>query len=228
MYGILPTIKKTNGEEAQGFPVQILNPEKVAIIRLPTSDELVAYMSSQRTIVTDLGGGKSRSEGALTPTANARLFKSIRLDKDGPEFDDAEMQKGLNLITLHRLLSCDRVGQQFVVKLSTLFDDVDADTHERIPIVHTVSMPKETDAAEYRRQALVETGLRDNKTEQRFPIEPAVALYDKILISVTGYYDAVDGKGTDRTPIPPHHKKTVINAVMSAFLDLNPSLDPNS
>lgn len=229
MYGILPELKTTTGQMVNGYPIVIHNPEKVAVVRLPTSDELIAYLSSQRTIITDLGSGKTRSESALTPSANSRLFRAIRLDKEGPEFDDAEMQKALGLITLHCLISCDRVGQTYVVKISTLFDDKDADTGENIPITHTVSIPFEKDVAEYRRGALVETSLRDNKTEQRFPVESAITLYNKIVQRIDGYYLPPDAPLlVDKGTVPPHHKKTVVNAVMSAFLDLNPSLDPNS
>lgn len=224
MYGILPEIQTTSGETVRGWPCEILNPPKLCVLRLPTNSELAAYMSSQRTIVFDLGRNKSRSEDQPTPDATARLFNAIRLDKHGIDFDDAEMNKAIGLLCRHKLVSCERDGQNYIVKLATPFDDEKDGV--KVPTTHVVAIPFEKDAADYRRAVVVETSLPDNKTEQRFPIEAPVRLYDKILLDASGYF--VGGTPTVlAAEVPVNHKRTVVNAVMGALQQLEPSLDPN-
>lgn len=229
MYGQLPTIKTTSGDEVSGYPVSIVNPPKTAVLRLPTADELILFFTTQRVIVTDLGQGKSRSDDMPNPSASSRLFTSLRLDKDGAEFDAAEISKALGLITRHRLISCTREGQEFVVTVGTFLDDVDPDTKDAIPTVHRVRIPYESEVAEYRLHSIIETNLPKNRVEQRFPIGPAIELYDKILLEVQGYVDlSIQGPASIRSLVPPNHKRTVVYAVLDAFSLLDTTSDPNS
>ena len=64
--------------------------EKRCEVRFPTDDEWCSWARGQRTIRHFLGRGKSQSEDVDLPKINAELFAKIRIDKDGPEFDDAE------------------------------------------------------------------------------------------------------------------------------------------
>lgn len=241
MYGQLPTLTTTSGTSISGYPVEILNPPKTAVLRLPTNAELTAYLSAQRTIITDLGRGKSTSEEIPTPKATAKLFAAIRLDKrtsymggvggvggaggeapDGEEWDDAEMTRGITRLLTHRLVSCSRSGAEYAVQIATPFDDHE-DTDDG-PITahctHVVSIPMERHLAEYRRFNLKITDLPDNKQEWRTSIDSFAKLYDAIHVEHSGY-----APGTE---VPVHHKRTVVIAVLNKLAQLEPVLDPNS
>ena len=210
MYGELPELTTADGKQINALPVRILNPEKLAVLRLPTPDELLAYLSAQRSLYRDLGRRKGRSEDVPTPKADQTLFTAIRLDRtSGEDFDDAEALYAISLITRHRIDSCERVGQTYIITLSTLFG----------PTTHTLSIPTEKDAMDYRRAVYVATDLPHGVEERRFPPEVPCRLYDKVVVSSTGY--APD------TPVPPHHKRAVVAELMSTLAGLDPSMDPN-
>lgn len=210
-YGTLPPVKLANSDESiPGFPVVIPNPPKQAVLRLPTDAELLDYLSAQKSIYRDLGRRQSESEDVPTPIADLKLFRAIRIDNGEDDWDDAEAKYAIDTITRHRVSSCERDGDTYVVTLGTLFGECR----------HVVSIPFQKDMAEYRRGMFKSRDLPHGIEERRFPPEVPVKLYDKISRNVEGY---ADGYG-----VPPHHKRTVVNEVMLALSLLDPSLDPNS
>jgi hypothetical protein len=219
MYGELPELELADGSKYPAFPVSIPNPPKVCALRLPTNDELLTYLSSQRTHYRTVGRG-GEGEDVPTPKADLALFKAIRLDKSGVEFDPDEALYAITQITRHRVDSCDRDGQNFIVKLMTMFG----------PTEHVVSIPFQKDIAEYRRNVYKARDLGRGLEERRFPPEVPVKLYDKVVQKVDGYAGG-DGESAaslrDIKAVPPHHKRSVIYSLVSALDELDPSMDPN-
>lgn len=218
MYGDLPPIQLTGSSETiNGFPVLIESTPtgpKTAVLRLPTTDELLDYLRVQKSRYKDLGRRKSESEEIPNPKADQKLFRSIRLDS-GPEFDDAEAARAIGLITRHRVTDCTRDGDSYIITVSTPFGST----------THTVRMPYESERAEYFRSFLKETDLPHGITERRFPPDVPVKLYDKIVLTADGYQSVFDSPAK---VVPPHHKRSVINELFSTLAALDPDLDPNS
>lgn len=218
MYGELPVIETTTpGETIRGFPVRILSPEKTAVLRLPTSAELLVYMAAQRSIYRDLGRQMGEGEEVPTPKADLALFKAIRIDTGDSEFDEAEALYAIGLITKHKVTSCERDGQAYVVKVATMFGET----------AHTVSIPFQKDLAEYRRNVYRARDMPNGIEERRFPPDVPVKLYDKIVQDAAGYLDTIKGNAESFLSVPPHHKRTVVQSVLSALALLDPGLDPN-
>ena len=216
MYGELPEQTSTapDGKTIRAFPVSIQNPPKSALLRLPTTDELLVYMSAQRSLFRDLGNRKTETESVQTPKADQALFRAVRLDHptdDSLEFDDAEALKAINDLLFHRLESCERDGEHYIVVLRTPFG----------PVTHTVSIPFERDLAEYRRTVVKVRDLPHNVSEWRFPPDVPIKLYEKLVVSTNGYTDS------SISAIPPHHKRAVVSELVSTLASLDPSSDPN-
>ena len=82
MYGELPLIDSADGsKQIAGYPVKIIRPAKTAVVRLPTTEEMMTYMAAQRSLHRDLGRRKSEGQSVPNPESNLTLFKAIRLDK---------------------------------------------------------------------------------------------------------------------------------------------------
>ena len=216
MYGELPE-QTSNGTTLHGFLVSIQNPAKSALLRLPTTDELLTYMQAQRSLFRDLGNRKTETESVQTPKADQALFRAVRLDSptdDALEFDDAEALKAINDLLFHRLESCDRDGEHYILVLRTPFGAV----------THTVSIPFERDLAEYRRNVVKVRDLPHNISEWRFPPDVPIKLYDKLYVRSDGYAKEL---GLGMLGVPPHHKRAVVSELVSTLAALDPSFDPN-
>lgn len=209
-YGELQEITDKSGEIRRGYPIVIQNPQKTALVRLPTSPEILVYLAAQRSLYRDLGRRMGEGEDVPNPKADLTLFSAIRLDKDGLEFDDAEAGYAIELLLRCAVIRCERVGSHYEIALGTIFGLT----------VHTVSIPFRKDMAEYRRDMYKPRDLPHGLEERRFPPDVPVKLYDKIAQSATGYYDGIE--------IPPHHKRAVVIEVVNAIALLDPAIDPNS
>ena len=233
MYGELPEIETADGNSIPAIPIAIANPQKVAALRLPTSEEIAAYTSSIRTLTRRIGRRQSEDQDVRNQEAERRLFDAIRLDKSGTEFDEAEVQYALNVALKHNTVSCERDADQFIVTLLTLWGKT----------IHRCRMPITREIQAYREGVIKSRELPYNIEERRYPPEVPAALYDAICVSVDGYAPAynvpigtVNGdrhviEGAELRSflgkIPPHHKRSVAGEVSGALYDLDPQLDPN-
>ncbi len=225
MYGELPEVKTEQGGSVRGFPVLIeASPTgpKTALLRLPTPEEEIKYFSAQCTVYRDLGRGMGEWEAVPTPKADLSLFRSLRLDNltqssngrapsgDAPvEFDEAEAKYAISLILKNAILSCERDGDAYIVELATLFGTT----------THTLRLPYHSERLEYANGYIKSRDMPHSITERRTPIEVPVKLYDKIVRASEGYGVSF--------PVPPHHKREVVFAVMSSLASSAPDLDPN-
>jgi hypothetical protein len=234
LYGELKPIKTNQGTEVPAFPVFIQNPAKFCCLRIPNSEEILAYTGTIRELLTSGGGRRSTEEKILpNPEAERKLFEAIRLDPTGDEFDSAEMLHAIENIMRQRPLSCEREGDQYVVKVGSPLGNT----------VHTCHIPTTRQLHAYRDGIFRARTLPHGIEERRFPPSVPVELYDAIIASVDGYspqfnvpVGSTNGnrhviEGAELKSflgqIPPHHKRTVATEVTMALNDLDPAIDPN-
>jgi hypothetical protein len=226
VYGELPSLDLADGSGTHpGFPVvlQSYDPPHTAVLRLPTNDELLEYLAAQKSLYRSVGRG-GKGEDVPNPKADLRLFTAIRLDKSGVEFDADEANYAINQITRHRVTACERSGNTYVIALQTMFG----------PTTHTVRIPYQKELAAYRRDVLDVRDKGRGVEERRFPPEVPCKLYDKVIVGVTGYAPNLIDHSTnpptglvETTTVPPHHKRSVVAELVSAYDALDPDLDPN-
>jgi len=233
MYGELTPIETTQGGAVPGISIVIANPQKIAVLRLPTSEEIAAYTGSIKQIVHRVGRRQSESRILHNPETERKLFDAIRLDKNGDEFDEAEMRHAIDIVLNQRVSGCERNGSFYTVKVTTNWG----------PTLHTCRIPTAKEIQQYRENVVKTRDLPHNAEEHRFPPEVAMQLYDAIVTSVEGYaptfnvpVGSVNGnrhvfEGAELkaflSQIPPNHKSSVASEVSSALYDLDPQLDPN-
>lgn len=204
MYGDIP---------AEGITIRVPNPPKTAMVRLPTSQEMLDRLAQQKSIRRTIGRRKSQTEFVPNPKADLDLFNQIRLDKGGAEFDEFEAGNAVSKLTYCEVTDCQRAGDEYQVTLKTPFGTT----------VHTVKIPTQRDITVYRRTVVSSTDLPHGQEELRYRIEPAVDLYDSVAGKIEGYAESF--KPAD---VPPHHKSAVTVELVQAINDLDPALDPNS
>jgi hypothetical protein len=210
MYGILPKIQTETGD-IEGVKVVVPNPPKTAILRLPTNSELLERLDAQRTIRRSIGRRKSQTEQVANPKADLALFKAIRLDKDGTEFDEFEVGNSISKLTFYEVASCEKSGNDYRIVLTTPFGDV----------VHYAGLPTLRALSTYRKSIVVPTDLPHGVEELRFKHQAACDLYDSVISKIEGYAPSIGSKD-----VPPHHKGAVASELVAAMDDLDPVLDP--
>lgn len=215
MYGELPEIESKDGQKVKGYPVEIKRPQKLAVLRLPSAEEMVEYLGKQKFVYRDLGRRVGESESVPNPQSDLDLFEKIRIDKPADEsqkFNAAEAAKALRQITMYKIDGCVAEGEGYRITLKTLFGTT----------VHLLKIPFEEDMALYQRTVYKSRDLPHNVEERRFPPEAPIKLYDSTVESIEGYTPDFT-----KTTVPPHHKRAVILELISALNDLDPALDPN-
>ena len=203
MYGSIPE---------QGITIKVPNPPKAARVRLPTCDEMMGRLAQQKSIRRTIGRRKSQTEFVPNLAADLALFNQIRLDKDGPEFDEFEAGNAVSKLTFCEVSNCERVGDEYRITLKTPFGDT----------THTMRIPTQRDVTLYRRTVVSATDLPHNQEEIRYRTEPAIDLYDSVVAKAEGYIE-----GLKMTDVPPHHKSAVVVELVQAIDDLDPQIDPN-
>lgn len=212
LYGDLPEVKLEGVEQpVRGFTFRVPNPPKTAILRLPTPAEMTDRLSKQKSIRRTLGRRKSQTEYLPNPKADLELFNKIKVG--GEAFDEFEAGNAVGKLTRNEVMSCERVGDEYRITVNTPFGDT----------VHHLAIPTARDITLYRRSAMTSVDLPHGQEELRYPVEPAVALYDATIKSFEGYAD-----GYKKEDIPPHHKSSVVVELANAIDELDADLDPNS
>jgi hypothetical protein len=122
MYGNIPD---------DGIIIKVPNPPKAARVRLPATDEMLGRLAQQKSIRRTIGRRKSQTEFVPNPKADLVRFTQIRLDKDGPEFDEFEAGNAISKLTFCEVTDCERVGDEYRITLKTPFGDT----------THTMKIP---------------------------------------------------------------------------------------
>ena len=168
--------------------------EKRCEVRFPTDEEWCAWARAQRTIRHFLGRGKSQSEDVDLPKINADLFKKIRIDKDGPEFDDAEAGMAIARVERSQVTDILREGVNYRIEM-------------KVPgarVTHVLRMPTAKEMQDHERASTTVVAAR-RSVETRAFLEPSGALYDKLHLSHEGYAGAV----------PIVHKSAAVSEVIA-------------
>jgi hypothetical protein len=177
------------------FVVPILSGgEKRCEVRFPSDDEWAAWARSQRTVRNFLGRGKSQSRDLNMEEANVALFEKIRLDKDGPEFDEAEAGMVIGRIERCTITSIERDGNNYVIEM-------------KVPgarVTHVLRMPTAKEMADHDRASVSVVAAR-RSVETRAFLEPGGELYDKLHVSHEGYAGAV----------PLNHKSATVSEIVA-------------
>lgn len=212
MYAKLPQVTLLSGDLVNGVTIRVPNPPKTAILGLPSNEQLGERMDSQKSIRRSLGRRKSQTDYVPNTKGDLTLFDKIRLDKEGPEFDEFEASSAISRLLYVDVVSCDRVGDTYEVTLKTPFGEVK----------HTLSIPLQRDIQRYRRNVVTSVDLPHGQEELKSRSGPSCDLYAAVIVSIDGYTD-------DFTPasVPPHHKSAAVVELVQAVDDLDPVLDPN-
>jgi len=168
--------------------------EKRCEVRFPMDEEWCAWARAQRTIRHFLGRGKSQSEDVDLPKINADLFKKIRIDKDGPEFDDAEAGMAIARVERSQVTDILREGVNYRIEM-------------KVPgarVTHVLRMPTAKEMQDHERASTTVVAAR-RSVETRAFLEPSGALYDKLHLSHEGYAGAV----------PIVHKSAAVSEVIA-------------
>jgi hypothetical protein len=178
--------------------------EKRCEVRFPTDEEWCGWARAQRTIRHFLGRGKSQSEDIDLPRINAELFAKIRLDKDGPAFDDAEAGMVIGRVERTNITGIEREGNNYRIAM-------------KVPgarVMHVLRMPTAKEMQEHEKASTSVMAAR-RSVETRAFLEPSGALYDKLHVSHEGY------AGT----VPIVHKSASVSEVI-AHLAIEGDDDP--
>lgn len=215
LYGDLPTSEVTRSDSSdklRGVTIRIQNPAKLAVLGLPSNEQLIERLGKQRSVRKSLGRRKSVTESVPDTKADLTLFKAIRLD-DGPEFDEFEASSAVNKLTSVEVTECEKAGDQFIITLKTPFGENK----------HTVAVPMQKDLQQYRRSVVSSIDLPHGNEELRFRIGPPCTLYDSVVQGIEGYNSSY--KPAD---VPPNHKSAVVVELVSAMDDQELTIDPLS
>jgi hypothetical protein len=122
------------------------------------------------------------------------LFKKIRIDKDGPEFDDAEAGMVIARVERSQVTDIQREGVNYRVEM-------------KVPgarVTHVLRMPTAKEMQDHERASTTVVAAR-RSVETRAFLEPSGALYDKLHVSHEGYAGAV----------PIVHKSAAVSEVIA-------------
>jgi len=168
--------------------------EKRCRVRFPTDAEWCDWARAQRTVRRFLGRGKSQSEEVDLPRINAELFAKIRVDTDGPEFDEAEAGMVIGRIERAVVTECEREGNNYCMAMKVAGAQV----------THVLRMPKASEIQEHERASTSVVAAR-RSVETRAFLEPSGMLYDKLHVSHDGYAGDV----------PIVHKSSAVSEVIA-------------
>jgi hypothetical protein len=148
--------------------------EKRCEVRFPTDEDWCFWARAQRTIRHFRG--KSQSEDVDLPKINGELFRKIRIDKDGPEFDDAEAGIVIGRVERCQVADIQREGVNYRIEM-------------KVPgarVTHVLRMPTAKEMQDHEKASTSVVAAR-RSVETRAFLEPSGALYDKLHVSHEGY-----------------------------------------
>jgi hypothetical protein len=204
LYGEVP--------QSGGFKFTNRHPPKSAVLRLPTSAQMIERINRQKTIRNSIGRGKWQSELVANPEADLKLFAELRIDQEGDAFSAAECRAAILKFTSAEVVSCDRPAEGYKITLRTPFGDVS----------HTLREPMEDEMFDFGRTNFASTDLRHGREELAWRADASVKLYDAVKLSAEGYAAGYD--------VPAHHKFAVAGELAQAVAELDPQIElgPNS
>ncbi len=182
---------------AQEFVVRVPHPDfadkKACRLRFPSDEEWAARSRRNVQVRKNLGRDKFRTDAPNAAAEDLALFEKIRIDKDGPTFDEAEASVCIAKLETAEVTECERNGNRFTVTLKAPGGITK----------HEVKMPTLKQISEFGNGSVTPTGRRDG-AEYRIALEPAARLYDQLEPKPEAYAGAV----------PIVHKDAVIREIV--------------
>lgn len=183
--------------------------KKSCDLRFPTDDEWRARQRKIRSIQIPAGPQQSRTETQGYDEANLDLFNTIRQDKEGEAFDEAEASRMIESLTRCNVLEAGLVDDKFVCRLLLLAG---------VEVVHILRIPSEKQIRTYQRAVLdTVTKGRRGQVETRLNLGAGERLYDDAKAEARGYADGA--------AVPLDHKATVATELVLSLEELEVS-DP--
>lgn len=178
-------------------------------LNYPSDQDWKQRAQRQRILQQNLGRGKSTS--SLTPIEDwdLELFTKLLRSKPEVEFDLFEASMVLDRLAAADVVKSEVTNDSIMVRLAVFgvatgptpgadFDELFAG---RRTVTLTLKAPRRKDVIEYGREAVKTVNTR-NASETRVSIEPAERLFDRLLLSSSGY--------AENSPIPIVHKDAAI------------------
>ncbi len=176
--------RQFKSDRAKGFGVAIPHPDfedkKRCSLAWPTDEQWAARARQQLTIRRSLGRDATKTDVRGSEEADSQLFDAIRIDKDGPEFDDAEKSRAIGQLEMARVIEVERSKGNYRIAL-------------KVPgavVIHELKVPTQRQVMDFGRAAVHTTGRR-NSVETRVDLQPSAQLWDKLKVSVEGYASEV-------------------------------------
>lgn len=201
--------------EIHEIPFRVLEPPKLAILRIPTAAEMLERLRNQKTVRRSLGRRRNQFDFVPNPAADLLLLEQITISRDGEPFDSAEAEHAIGVLSGADVTGSRYEGSLIHVEMEwKFFGPLTGNT------THSLRLPTVKQVRTYRQNLLSVTDLAHNNSEIRFRIEAATVLYDAILDRAEGYAAGV--------PVPPHHKSAVIAETIAILEELQEDANSES
>jgi len=189
------------------FRIRILSEgEKWCTVRFPTDEEWCERQRRQRTIRQSIGRQKAKYAVVGIEESSLELFRQIRLDDDGPEFNAAEATKVISRLERCEVTDVVREGDKVRIEMAV----------PGARVSHVLKLPNQADVLAYSRASLTATEGRHGRSELRLSLEPGGELYDKIVVKTEGYAGAV----------PIVHKDAAVAELLAVLAEEEEDDDP--
>jgi hypothetical protein len=179
------------------FSIPIVTPKGVqkAILKYPTDDQIMRCVRAQKILTPDSG----RATIPNQETMDARLFDAVRIDADGPQFDEYEKSEAIG-----RLLKAIPAGYEqepdgFVIRIQVPGGETE----------HHVRIPSTKQIRTYQ-LAYVQSRRSGSYMERVRNLQAVLDFYEEISLSADGYEGS----------IPVVHKEAVVDEAVKAQASL--------
>lgn len=163
-------------DSSKHFEIKTIDGKR-CLLRFPTDAECCERVRRHKQIQKHLGRGKTQFDEARdAKRIDAELFEKIRIDKEGPAFDENEAAWAIDRLDRASLVDVERAGEPFRIRI-------------RVPgaiTTHTLKVPSQRQVDEYVNQSNSRI-YGERHTEIRQFIDPAGPFYDSICVNHEGY-----------------------------------------
>jgi hypothetical protein len=180
------------------FEVELPDPEgtKVVAVRFPTDDEWIKRSKRRKTIIKDLGRGRSTTDTVGGEKVDAEIFEAIRKDA-AVTIEPEEAMVLLDWISTCDVVSAERKAGEVIVTLRL------GDASE---VEYTMRCPSLKECVTYKRSVGKAYDLQYGQREIIVDISASSKFFDSLLKSVNGYEEG--------SKIPIIHKTVAVRCAV--------------
>ncbi len=166
---------------------------KTAALRWPTEAEWIRRENESRTVIHELVAGGTFTETRGSERAAFDLFKAIRLDTDGPVFDEFEATEVIDRLLQADSHSVERRGAEVDVRLAVVGGE---------QVRHTFALPNARERHAYGKLKVLVTFHRWREWHRR--LSEIAGMWADLVVETEGYKGEV--------PLP--HKAVALEELM--------------